>query len=51
MSKAKPDKSKKTKTKSVSSPEALTKASKKAGVSLSEDELKRVSGGVQKIRD
>ena len=45
MSKAKPSKSRKTKAKSHSSPDALARGSKKAGAELNEDELKKVSGG------
>ena len=44
MRKAKPSKTK-SKVKSKSSPDALAKASKKGSIELSEDELKRVSGG------
>jgi len=39
------------KPKSVALPDTLNKASKKGCVTFSEDELKKVSGGVQKVRE
>lgn len=36
--------------KGKSSPDALTKSSKKANIELTEDELKRVSGGTTTIK-
>jgi len=45
MRKGKPTRPEKKRTKSPSSPDALLRASRKAGATLSEEELKAVSGG------